>query len=165
MTRLALLLWLSGCDLVFGLEDASSACPSTFDEAGHAIVFADVDWPSAEASCRSFQLPDSSRQPHLVVLSSAAETAAVIALAGDTPVWVGLTDRRFEGGFTWITRERAPVPWAPGQPNETSDYAQDCALLTPQGIEDKPCEAGVDAFIPSAYACECDANVVDPETF
>lgn len=160
-----LLLLLAGCDLVLGLEESSHMCPSTFDETGHALVFADVEWPAAEATCRTFQLPDSSQQTHLVVLSDAAETAAVIALAGDRPVWVGLTDRRTEGGFTWITRERAPVPWAPQQPNETPEYAQDCGLLGVEGIEDKPCEEGMDAFIPSAFVCECDANAVDPETF
>jgi hypothetical protein len=98
---------------------------------------------------------------HLVVLGGEPERIGLTN--GSTPVmgnsWIGLSDRRTEGTFEWVTAEPTsgyPMvgmqpPWDTDDPDDAGG-AEDCGRFKLTFVlEDKPCGDSL------RYVCECDA--------
>ena len=185
---------LSGCDKLFGLVhvaevDASvnghsdggptdGICPSSYSLklAGFSTSYRyeplASDWRGAELRCEA-ELPG---RTHLIVIQGEDERVA-LTLALDTAgfeghVWIGLSDRRVEGQFKWVTDEDvggAPPPmmppWGSGEPNDTGGD-QDCVrmvgLSSPSEATMFTDEACSEVF---GFLCECDDFPPAPQNF
>jgi hypothetical protein len=184
------LLCLAGCDKLFGIirvdeadanlgsgQDGSSQCPASYSIsiAGSMTSYryeaAETAWATAEQRCES----DSDRRTHLVVLNDDEERKALVAVLLGRQLtktyWIGLSDRRSEDQFVWVSSEgvgmppRQNPPWPAGQP-DNEDNAQDCVRIqgdevgsSPGLFDDAECAGMFD------YVCECDGYAADPVKF
>jgi hypothetical protein len=177
--RLAGLLALSGCNLVFELQgppDAGRVCPAEYErlEIGSGatgdyrfVTIAVQPFVVAEADCKNDGIhthlavigsPASATAESNVVFQRARQLEQDAGVHGD--VLVGLTIRT--GTFRWITDEPLAVPpdgvppWAATEPMDTMN--RQCAELDiDQGqLVTTPCE------LPDPYVCECDAFDEEP---
>lgn len=165
----ALLVILTGCDTVLGLErdDLPLLCPDTFRSvSGSSYGRFDemVTWHEAESACEALRVPESSGHVHLVVLSSDEELAAIQADLTVDMFWIGHTDLAAEGSFVPVSTEVVqwpPLtgpPWANTQPNNLNGN-QHCLIVDGQDLlDDKSCVAGAETF---RYVCECDLFASD----
>ena len=156
-----------GCRQLLGIdENAVLACPEMYEPNGSGSMYRFIDervpWGDAAGRCASHSPSD--HQTHLVVLSGDDELESVRAMAA-APIWVGLTSRRTEGTFLWVTDELAAqtyMPWAPTQPN---NLGVACAAVNddvvPDGLlYDRECENFQFVFL-----CECDRFTDDPSRY
>ena len=175
---------LSGCDQLFGLvhvddqPDASGACPASYDimfaesTTQYRYVADNTTWDGAEESCANH----TNINTHLVVLTDDNErlplAAALKARLVTTSVWIGLSDRKVEGEFLWVTREQVGMPpiqmppWSAGQPDNQGGtqhcvrmYGTDAAGGAATLFDDGECG------VPLDYVCECDAWAPEPMNF
>lgn len=111
-------------------------------------------WVGARDACQALDPP-----AHLVTVTSAAEHALTIELAGPFDVWLGANDRTAEGDLRWVSGEPFDFfAWASGEPNNggTSGTEEDCVFLfgsqAPRagGWDDRGCSSQ------NAYVCERD---------
>jgi hypothetical protein len=143
---------LTGCDLLF-LEQEK--CPEAFAEKRYLFIKNEMPWTAAEATCRA--QAGGSRQSHLAVVGSMEEFETLKAMANGSDFFVGLTNRKDDTLFRWITPERTdPIPWAPAQPEGSPDQ---CGALYSDGIHDNDCAQAND------FICECDGFDVDTDRF
>jgi hypothetical protein len=118
------------------------------------FMIAHRGWTESEAIARAFG-------GHLASIADQAENDWVFerfSRLGRTPrnIWIGLTDREFEGVFVWTTGEAVTFTgWAPGEPNGDpfaigSDFTQMITipfnLLTPRTWNDNSDDPGDDVF-------------------
>jgi len=166
---------VTGCDQVFGLEQPPSRCPTSYTALAPTSATsyrssggAPVGWLAAQSAC----LADSTSRgdaafTHLVVVGSDRERQD---LGGQTStdLWIGLSDQSTEGTFTWVTDEDTrgypPVsgdPWGAGEPDDGSG-GQDCVLIG------APSGGNAGRFVDAActevheYLCECDDHAPAP---
>ena len=103
---------------------------------GSAYLFcrdASVGWAAAEAACVA-------RGAHLVTIESAAENAALAAIAG-AAMWIGYSDAATEGAYVWASGKGSYASWGEGQPDDAGGN-EDCAALGADGAwNDLPCDA------------------------
>jgi hypothetical protein len=179
--RVVLVLCLAGCDQLFALQhlpdkpDAQATCPSSYNIqlSGSTSVYRyepDSDpWLVAETLCERDAI-----HAHLIVLDDDDERLAIVgSLASQqitASVWIGLTDRRIEDTFQWVTIQpvglppRENPPWGTGQPDD-SDGNQDCTRIQgasnaePTLFDDAGC--GID----QDYVCECDSFPADTRNY
>ena len=105
-------------------------------------------WLDAEAECAA----DVAGATHLVVLSSAAESAFVKTMRG----WVGLSDRATEGTFVNVTAEpNDQRPFLSGQPDNGSGN-ENCVRMKQDGLDDDQCDNT------HQFVCECDGRAPTP---
>jgi hypothetical protein len=186
-----LLCCLAGCDQLFGIlhvdgvADASSnksdgdrpldaaACPTNYDlrAASSTYRYADTGtmWAIAQGACDA-DLPG---RTHLAVLTDEAERIALKNLLRDhmisSNVWIGLSDRRVERDYRWVTAEQVGTPplqnppWA--APANTSD-ADDCVVMFGLQVialdglfDEQQCSTTFD------FVCECDNYGSNPENY
>jgi hypothetical protein len=97
---------------------------------------------------------------HLAVLTTQAANDAAFALAGNTDIYIGLTDQAVEGTFVWVDgTPLAFANWAPMEPNNGSGaYQEDCAIIAGGRMtsqwDDRPC-APVSGVGGGNYAVMC----------
>lgn len=196
MRLLLLLVGLGACDGVFGLHrpdagvggeagvaDApgdtgavadvgiNSACPAGYAPtpggAAYRIVGTPATWQDAFDDCEN-DLPSSIgiKYTHLIVLGTDVERGQAGALLSASAGWVGLTDRRSETTFQWITDEdtagyppASGGPWATSQPSNGT--SEDCVEVRPNtaDLDDIGCTTML------KYICECDEHALDPTHF
>lgn len=148
--KFALLLLLTGCRQLFGLDDpapmqmdpdapASPAdaaadavwqCPSTYVSSsvggtGHyRFVEQRARWLDAVTLCTNDQ-PSGPPYTHLVVIGSDEERQSLLPLRALTndAYWIGLTDLRVTGTWQPVTDEviTYPPPWSPDPPMQGAD--------------------------------------------
>jgi hypothetical protein len=159
-----------------GVDGMQLACPvgydlqSTVSPSRYRYLAANVAWDAARMQCEAH---DPGRT-HLVVLTDEAERIDVRALLAGIGVrntfWIGLSDRRLESTFLWVTDEAVGMPpfssppWGAGQPDD-SGGAQDCVRIEgdehadPGMFDDSGCGFGY------PYLCECDGIPPAPMNF
>ncbi|MDP6047268.1 MAG: lectin-like protein [Phycisphaerae bacterium] len=112
-----------------------------------------VPWTKARSKCKAMG-------GHLVTIGSAKENEHVVKMAADLPknnkgVWIGCTDEKREGQWTWITGEQFSYKnWTPGRPgnrNRDNDYG---ALVRRKWNDSR--DRGQDSK-GRAYICEWDS--------
>lgn len=88
---------------------------------------------------------------YLAIPDDAAELQAIVALAAQPAVWVGLTDQVVEGTFMTVRGMPAPfLPWAAGQPDDKPP-GEDCVAALPDStLDDQQCSNSLRAV------CECE---------
>jgi hypothetical protein len=135
----------------------ASACPADYvrydgSASMYRLVLTADDWLAAELDCE-----DDGASTHLVVLDNAAELAVLDPLISPK-IWVGTTDRVYEGTFFWVTTGLAPyTPWQDGEPNNSSN--EDCVELEGNQWNDEGCGDT------RAYLCECDGRPAMPVAY
>ncbi len=118
-------------------------------------------WDAAESACAA-DLPGGT---HLIVLDDDGERAELLAELMQhgigASVWIGLTDRRDEGIYRWVTAQEvgspplSTPPWGAGQPDDQNG-TQDCVRIqgessgSPGYFDDGECSSSFQ------YVCECD---------
>lgn len=119
-----------------GLAGASTAAVYTDLAAGRCyvrITASPKSWPAARGQCQSWK-------GDLVAFGTAAEIPSVLAaLPGQSSTWTGGRGKESPDMFGWTSAEPWPAdaPWAPGQPNSTTD---ECVELLPDGtLDDQSC--------------------------
>jgi hypothetical protein len=110
---------------------------------GHWYRFtqANISGSDAQTACQSLG-------GYLACITSQAENACVLALAGSARPWIGLNDEATVGDYVWING--SPVTymnWQPGQPDNPS--TERWVKLNADGTWD-------DASMPSSYVCQWD---------
>jgi hypothetical protein len=155
-----------------GSGDATDAdCPgyditlAAFPDSRYSFQRNGAPWTSAQDTCMSHG--QGALHTHLVVIQDDSERtglySALLAKSVTVSVWIGLSDRRTEDQFLWVTNEpvgmppRTTPPWPPNQPDDDMGL-QDCVRMkapseTTYGgfFDDNQC------FLSLAYVCECDA--------
>jgi hypothetical protein len=135
----------------------ATGCPAEYvrhdgSRSMYRLVLVADDWLAAELDCE-----DDGASSHLVVLDDAAELAVLDPLTSPK-IWVGTTDRVFEGTFFSVTTGVAPfTPWQSGEPNNSSN--EDCAELDGNQLNDEGCGDT------RAYLCECDGIPAMPVAY
>lgn len=70
-----------------------------------------MDWQAAKAHCEALG-------GYLAVIENEAEANFVQEIAGDQPVWIGLSDHAQEGQWRWVNgKPLTYTRWAEGEPN------------------------------------------------
>lgn len=140
------------------VADAAPPCPPAYTAvtaAGSAYRFVatTVTWAMAEAACEA-----DGPGIHLAVIGDSAENDLVMTLVSGEP-WIGLTDRRIESVWRWVTGPALSgfTDWVP--PNPGGGTAQNCAELNGGGWHDDACD------VPQPFLCECDGLSPDPSAF
>lgn len=130
-----------------------NACPLGYvadpvTGSAYRVVPSYGNWLTAEADCE-----DDGNGTHLVVIDDATELARVGALTLPFQLWIGLTDRKQEDHFRWVTgpfTRQIDLPWKAGEPNDSN--GEDCVELTETDeYNDEDCVTGINQYI-----CECD---------
>jgi hypothetical protein len=135
----------------------ASGCPADYvrydgSRSMYRLVLVADDWLAAELDCE-----DDGPTSHLVVLDNAAELAVLDPLTSPK-IWVGTTDRVYEGTFFSVTTGVAPfTPWQDGEPNNSSN--EDCVELDGNQFNDEGCGDT------RAYLCECDGLAAMPVAY
>ena len=100
---------------------------------------------------------------HLVAFGTASERALLAGMLPTTrDVWIGLSERKEEGVFRWVTAEANPFingqpPWKRDNP---ADNDEECVGVSAGWeLEDKNCNEVM------ASICECDMNGSVPENY
>ena len=174
-----LVILLGGCDVVLQLEHiepATTGCPASYDQvapsgARYRVDATLVPWADAATRCASHELADSVDRTHLVVIGDDAELDFIRSLTSTAPHWLGLTSRRTEGTFLWVSAEpRASTypptlkspPWATDQPNNPGGacVAINENLMLDGMLYDRECENYQFAFV-----CECDRYADEPARY
>jgi hypothetical protein len=134
---------------------------------GHCYVVwpGPLNWENALHDCQS-------RGGSLVAISSASENQLVSSIAGSSAMWIGL-----ELDYTpslverWVDGETVSfTAFAPNQPDNGSNGAENCGTTTPNGWDDVPCGFPATGNLPTSkafnlgYVCEsgCGNGVVEP---
>ena len=92
---------------------------------------------------------------HLVTIGSAEEDAFVFALAGQNPVWIGLSDQDSDGNWSWVTGEPLTYTnWYPGQPDHSSNdhEGDECFVHYTAARTGQWNDNG--SFMPNGFVCE-----------
>jgi hypothetical protein len=139
-----------------GAADAAGVvCPAAYTFQVGASRYRSVvttdDWIVGEQDCEA-------DGTHLVVLQSAAERDALVAIAGPE-VWVGVTDRVVQDTWREVTGGLATyLPWEQGEPVSGPD---DCVYwMTDSGeYRSQSCNSG------RSWICECDGLPADPASY
>jgi hypothetical protein len=107
-------------------------------------------WVAQSAACTL-----TAASAYLAIPDDAAELAALEALAGDTPFWVGIHDMTTNGTFVTVRGTPATfLPWAGGEPDNNASPAEDCvAAVSATQIADDRCDTGSTRYI---GICECE---------
>lgn len=154
------------------VDDGAALCPAAFGGARHLFVNMLMEWPAAEAYCKSLDAtPEDTLHVHLVVVNDAAELGQLTPTG--TPMddaWLGYTDSKNPSGstdpvtvaanFRWITDEQpAPgfAPWASGQPDETTPPRCAYKSFADGFMHDRTCTGHTRTFF-----CECDSFPENP---
>jgi len=150
------------------LDALASACPTTYvvqlsgQSSRYRVVDTANSWKNAEADCA-----DDSMTSHLLVVSSAAELAAV-AVHVDRDRYVGHSDKLADGAWRRVTDEPdtypalaalSEPPWGAGEPNEGTSGDVAALAAADQLLHDR------DGSEVQAYICECDAYAEDGTHF
>jgi hypothetical protein len=123
-----------------------------------------TEWLTAAATCAGDKLVGSTKYTHLVVLANTNEGLSLAQMLGFGSMWLGLSDRRMEGTYRWVTAE--PIngyppangsPWANGEPDNA--LGQDCVVSQNGQLADTQCSAS------SSAVCECDDYPDDPSRY
>jgi hypothetical protein len=157
----------SAVDAVVGVDavddaapapDAPRACPASYMVVGatgsaYRFVATAMTWPLAEAACEA-----DGPGIHLAVIDDSAENDVAMTFVSGEP-WIGLSDRRIEGVWRWVT---GPSPsgftdWVPPNPNGATN--QNCGELNGGGWHDDSCN------VVQPFLCECDGLAPDPAAF
>ena len=147
---------------------APNMCPPTYgitlmgSTSRYRIVNNPSTWPSAATDCAD-DLAGAPYATHLVVINGDQELSAVDALTAGMEAWVGLSDRKTEGTFLWVTAQpnayppASGAPWDPSTPS--SAPGDNCVRMR---IADLGAFACTQTRI---YYCECDVYANDPTRY
>ncbi len=152
----------------------ATACPADYTPSAitgtsYHFVASTILWSPAEAACET-------EGTHLVVITGAEERAEVLRIAGKSPVgtidkiWMGLTDRKSEGIWIFVTGAPASelqLNWNNGEPNGSADCtafyrANELAPDQAGRYDDAACG---DLFRIAGYMCECDGAAADTSAY
>ena len=188
-----LLMCLAGCDKLFDLAhigprpDASvdapsdateTGCPPSYDIALPAFprsryFYQSIPgpWLSAQALCNGGM---GEAFTHLAVIQDEEERmalyGALLAKNVTVTVWIGLSDRKVESDFLWVTDESIGTPppfmkpWPPNQPDDQG--GQDCVRM--KAMNESPYGGWFDdggCSLDFAYVCECDDYASAPANY
>jgi hypothetical protein len=188
VARFVMLLPLVGCDQLWKLEhvdekqvdatlpDSPLDCPTTYtfqsrvSQSRYRFVPSNAAWVDAQAMC----VDEAEGRTHLVVLTDESERLDLLDLLAQDGIvnnaWIGLSDRRIEGFFLWVTDEPVGMPpatmppWGEFQPDDSGGN-QDCARIEgpthadPGYFDDSSC-AQLYPFV-----CECDGVAPEPMNY
>jgi hypothetical protein len=90
---------------------------------------------------------------YLAIPDEIPELQAILALAAQPTIWVGIDDQVTEGNYLTVRGQPAPfLPWASGQPNNSGGGSgEDCvAALSDGTYDDQNCSNALPAV------CECE---------
>ena len=134
------------------------------------FVLTQRTWLAAHTDCVDDSLASSSKHTHLGVISSDQERSAYyFGLAGSAgAIWIGLSDRKTEGSFLWVTGEDTsgypPLSaWEGGMPGGDGNCVMIRASSTQ--LDDVNCDTGSSNGLPVGYVCECDASPNDSNRY
>ncbi|KAI8486382.1 Sushi, von Willebrand factor type A, EGF and pentraxin, partial [Branchiostoma belcheri] len=126
-----------------------------FRDVCYKVFDTTLDYQESEAVCREdggmLAMPrDQAIDNFLIQLRSSVNP--------DVRYWIGLTDRRMEGVWTWADGQQlgAYSSWAPGEPNSAGD--EDCALYAAHP-DSKDKWNDVACFYPYRFICQKPAMV------
>ncbi|XP_078679396.1 uncharacterized protein LOC144915035 isoform X2 [Branchiostoma floridae x Branchiostoma belcheri] len=126
-----------------------------FRDVCYKVFDTTLDYQESEAVCREdggmLAMPrDQAIDNFLIQLRS--------SINPDVRYWIGLTDRRMEGVWTWADGQQlgAYSSWAPGEPNSAGD--EDCALYAAHP-DSKDKWNDVACFYPYRFICQKPAMV------
>lgn len=149
---------------VDGSVDAQPAsCPAEFGGGRYLFVNTLMEWPAAEAYCKSLDsTPTVAPYVHLVVVNNATELGQLTPTG--TPMddaWLGYTDSKLNAGgspdpakFLWVTDEQAQpgfAMWTTGQPDDSSGPRCAYKNFSNGLMHDRTCTGHTRTFF-----CECD---------
>lgn len=159
-----------------GAADGPSSCPESYDlpidgsPSRYRYVADGTTWTAAQAACAA----DSVGGTHLIVFDDDGERLGLMAALATrgivASVWIGLTDRKTEDVFLWVTAQEVGMPplstppWGAGQPDDQNGV-QDCVRVVGAGstgaglFDDGECSS---VF---AYVCECDGYAPEPNNY
>ena len=144
-----------------------AVCPATYGPVMgvgsyrfHAVP---TTWAAAQAACAAEQVAGSTRFTHLAVIEVDQERSR-LAATFQMRSWIGLTDRRSEGEFRWVTSSgpalpQAGSPWTANEPDHANP-ADDCVEM---GTTADYAESDCGALL--VYWCECDAHPIVATSF
>jgi len=117
-------------------------------------------WPAAAADCA-----DAPGKTHLAVLGPTdAERSELSNAIGSNAAWLGLSDRRTQNTYLWVTSEDTMgypnnLPWVNNMTGGTQ--SGDCVFArTTADLDTADCNLAMHSFV-----CECDAFADDPTRY
>jgi hypothetical protein len=116
-------------------------------DSAYRVVTAGARWLAAETACEA----DEPGATHLAIVDAMTELAAIHEVTTAT-VWVGLSDRRSEGSWQWVSGTAQPLGtplWKMGEPS--AGGKDNCGLLDMAGHSD-----AINCDDARPYLCECD---------
>ena len=151
------------------VDAASASCPPVFGGGRHLFVNMLMEWPAAEAYCKSLDsTPTAAPYVHLVVVNDATELGQLTPTG--TPMddaWLGYTDSKLNPGgspdpakFLWITNEQVQpgfAMWTTGQPDDSSGPRCAYKNFSNGLMHDRTCTGHTRTFF-----CECDQFPENP---
>ncbi len=163
------LLCVGACGRIgFDPVDAALACPASYTQTPdgcYRVVTAPTGWIAAELDCEA-------DRAHLVVLDSLDKhyvLHAMLATAGISASWLGLSDRHVESAFQWVTAAGLDPSsdrcyWGSSGPNGDGNSAtNDCVTqATANSCPDWTVE---DCGSLRPFVCEHDGTPADPTRY
>ena len=134
-------------------NSCTPVCPDGWEEfVGRCFLWVrnnKTSWDAAENFCQN-------EGGHLASVTSKEVQDFILDRVGQSPVWIGATDRRREGSWEWS--DCSPfnfTGWAPGEPSERN--TENCAELYRaerylKGWNDLDCNTSLD-FVCSRTIC------------
>jgi len=113
----------------------------------YRVVTAGARWLAAETTCEA----DEPGATHLAIVDAMTELAAIHEVTTAT-VWIGLSDRRSEGSWQWVSgiaQATNTPPWKLGEPS--AGGKDNCAQLDMAGHFD-----ALNCDDARPFVCECD---------
>jgi hypothetical protein len=162
----------AGADSGAIADGGASSCPAAFGGGRYLFVNTLMEWPAAEAYCRSLAATASAAPyVHLVVINDSTELGLLTPTG--TPLddaWIGYTDSKspssstdaatIAANFRWVTDEQAApgfAMWSSGQPDNSSTPRCGYKSFSTGLMHDRTCTGHTRTFF-----CECDQFPENP---
>lgn len=133
-----------------GIQDQEPRCPSPFFEVMFECFYIHVHhhltWWQARDFCRDMG-GDLAEPSH-----PAALIAVILQKYGNGPFhyWLGASDLKQEGNFTWLSGTPVSSGWRPGQPDDEGGV-EDCLEIWPTKY---PSYCDKNCYNPCAFICQ-----------